>query len=115
MDLNVKRRRLVIARLRQIDAWGPARATTKKLANGICNKCKKYFPKLFIDHIVPVFDPKEPNPFEAVLDICKCGICAWFRRLFVKAEGRQALCKDCHQNKSNGENVVRRKTRNEKH
>lgn len=113
MDLDKKRRRMLIGRIRQLDAWGPVRRKVKKDANGRCKECKKET-EVYIDHIVPVFDPREPDPFSTTIDSCKCNICRWFRRLFVGPEGRQALCKDCHQIKSNKENAIRRRAKHER-
>lgn len=65
-----------------------------------CAACGNGFPasQVQLDHIVPVIDPKK-------------GFTTWdslIKRLFVRKPGWQVLCKPCHTEKSNNENVTRR-------
>ena len=52
-----------------------------------CEKCQKLVPQIFVDHIIPV----------GKLDH------GFFSRLYCSSKGLQALCKRCHQLKTNGE------------
>lgn len=57
-----------------------------------CELCKKKTPKVFIDHITPVGEVDG----------------GFISRLFCPSSGLQALCKKCHQTKTNAENRERR-------
>lgn len=60
-----------------------------------CEKCKKRSPKVFIDHIKNVGDVDD----------------GFIKRLFCCSKGLQALCKKCHQIKTNQERSELRKTK----
>lgn len=66
-----------------------ARATDKK-GFGRCEMCKKRVPKLFADHIDAVGNPLDGE---------------FFKRLFSPSRFLQALCKKCHDKKTNQERV----------
>lgn len=67
-----------------------ARATSHKDGFPRCESCNRKAPKIFIDHIVPVGSLDE----------------GFIKRLFCSSEGLQALCKACHQAKTNEERRV---------
>ena len=71
-----------------------------------CAHCKQVYKSsdVQLDHVVPVIDPRD-------------GFVDWntyIARLFVPIAGWQVLCKACHLQKTNDENVVRRKIKKEK-
>jgi len=82
-------------------------AQTKKKTNKLtgrlamhyrCSECKGEFPQkqMAADHIEPVVDPR-------------LGFVDWntfIDRLFIELDGFQALCKDCHQKKTNKEKDI---------
>lgn len=89
-------------------AWiyWPPRMEAKKRAKHptkkgwyICEKCKQEREKIEIDHIVPCIRPAD-------------GFKTWDeyinRRFVESAEQLQALCHECHKEKSQEENKVRR-------
>lgn len=65
-----------------------------------CNECKDNYPaaEVVIDHIDPVVDTMK-------------GFTTWddyVERMFVEAEGLQALCKECHKTKTDNERKERK-------
>lgn len=91
--------------LRRISYKYPPRYTTQTLARiergkYRCSDCKGSFKvkEIQLDHIVPVIDPVK-------------GFTDWndyIERMFPDMGGYQVLCTECHQKKSESENVVRR-------
>jgi len=79
--------------IRQVWSWSHPKKLSLKRAfwhkDGFprCEKCKSKVPKVYIDHIEPVGD----------LDG------GFIARLFVPSKGLQALCKKCHNEKTNQE------------
>lgn len=66
--------------------------STDKDGYAICEKCKKRSPKNAIDHITPVGD------------LLNGGI----ERMFVSSNKLQALCKECHKEKTKKDNASTR-------
>ena len=68
----------------------------------VCCKCKKDFAanEIQVDHINPVI-PVTKSALDMSLD-------AILKRLFVKQDKLQVMCKDCHNVKSKAENAKRR-------
>lgn len=65
-----------------------------------CRACQEIYPRkeIAIDHIKPVVDPAQ-------------GFITWddhIARLFCDINGFQILCKECHKEKTNRENAIRR-------
>jgi 5-methylcytosine-specific restriction endonuclease McrA len=98
----------LFAAARRVFRWSPERKAvaneSEKLAGikdkRLCNMCGQVFDKglVAVDHKEPVIDPNK-------------GFESWdtyYARLFVTRDLLQALCKECHQAKSNGENKIRR-------
>lgn len=67
-----------------------------------CEKCKEYRERIYRDHIIPVVAPDAvfTEPMEAAI--------AFMRSLFVPAEKLQGLCWECHHEKTQTENAIRR-------
>ena len=86
--------------LRQIWFWSDPNRKEKikqsTIQKGIfrCDGCKKEFEKIEIDHVVPV----------GSLDNWS----SYISRLFVPVDGLQALCRTCHQKKTNKESREKR-------
>jgi 5-methylcytosine-specific restriction endonuclease McrA len=77
---------------RKIWQWSAPRKACIKRATGAdgfyrCEQCKEVVPKIFVDHIVAVGNMDE----------------GFLRRLFCPPSGLRALCKRCHQSKTNEE------------
>jgi 5-methylcytosine-specific restriction endonuclease McrA len=97
-------RRWLINQLRRISYKWPPRYTAFKKArvdkNAYkCQFCGKVFTskEMKKDHIIPVIDPKK-------------GFVDWnefIKRLFCKESNFQILCKNCHNEKSREENIIR--------
>lgn len=97
--------------IRRISYRYPPRYTAKQLARVergkyLCNICKGIFrdKDTNMDHVAPVVDPEE-------------GRTDWndfIERMLPPIEGWQCLCKPCHKEKSESENVIRRKKKKEK-
>jgi len=110
----------IIASLRNVSRfWKPAQDVVKeakkksgKKGKFICSGCEMELPttvticlkngkqkrvsNCLADHITPIVDPV--SGFE--------GFDKWIERCFIE-EGYQALCRDCHQIKTNDERVLR--------
>lgn len=98
--------------LRQIWSWSHARKlclarVTDKKGYARCEKCgEKKLPKVWPDHIVPCGNlDEQPLTGEAVGK--------YVARMFVPSKKLQALCKECHREKTNAENRVRRERKRE--
>lgn len=98
----------IFGALRKIWRWHPERKlalTIAKVAGGTkelytCAQCDQMYPRkqVHIDHKVPVISPID-------------GFQGWdlyVEKLFVQFDDLQVLCKDCHQQKTQKENKVRR-------
>lgn len=77
------------------------KATGRLAMHFECNMCKKHFPnkEVQVDHIDPVVDPIK-------------GFQGWdvfVERMFVKKDGYQVLCKQCHKEKTRQEREIRNK------
>lgn len=100
----------IFGSLRKIWRWHPERKQILEIARVIdsehkdwfvCQQCNNLYPRkqVHVDHIKPVIDPSK-------------GFVSWdeyIKRLFVTHKKLQVLCTDCHQQKSNLENLKRRK------
>ena len=103
--------RYLFAYARRIWQWSPERhavveAASKSAGHKLkrrCAKCENIFPKgeVVADHIVPVIDPVKG--FET-WDI-------YYKRLFTTRDNLQALCVNCHKNKTEEENKCRRSSK----
>jgi hypothetical protein len=60
----------------------------------VCELCKETVPKVFIDHIERVGDMDG----------------GFIQRLFCPSSGLQALCKTCHQKKTNAERKMKKES-----
>lgn len=93
--------------LRQIWSWSHARKlcivrVTDKNGYARCEKCgAKKLPRVWPDHIEPC-----GNLNEAPLTPRSVG--EYIGRMFVPSKKLQAICKRCHQDKTNAENRERR-------
>lgn len=105
MDKKVKSFAIQILRRGSYRWWG--RWTAEKRSRigrnqYVCECCGQVLPKKMtsMDHIAPVVDPHVGfNGFDDYIS-----------RLYVESNGWQRLCDDCHQAKSNDENVIRKAT-----
>lgn len=85
--------------IRKIWRWSPQRRECLKSA--YCYYCKRKR-KLLADHKIPVVDPER-------------GFFDWNTYIDRMFNGElQPLCKDCHNEKSRGENARRRKAKKER-
>ena len=78
--------------LRRVWSWSYARRLCIKRALtdnefSICEECKTVVAKIYPDHIIPCGDMDD----------------GFLSRLFCPSSGLQALCKKCHQKKTNAE------------
>lgn len=93
--------------LRQIWSWSYGRKlciarVTDKAGYSKCEKCgSRKLPKVWPDHIVPC-----GNLDDAPLTGLAVG--EYVERMFVPSKGLQAICKECHREKTNRENRERR-------
>ncbi len=89
--------------------WSPARECLAKarLSRGVyeCQLCKKVVnnKQIKIDHIDPVIPIEGFQNWDHVIN-----------RLFCEADGFQAICKECHDEKTKKENAQRKVLRKEK-
>jgi hypothetical protein len=91
----------LVAAIRRVWGWNYARRICLERATGKdgfpkCELCKKKVPKVFPDHIKPV------GEFVAS---------SYIEKMFVTSKELQAICKKCHQLKTN---IERSKMRKEK-
>lgn len=94
----------MFAAAHKIWRWYPVRHARLKLAKITpnifkCEICSVLTDKVQVDHITPVVDPKT-------------GFTTWddyFERMFCSVENLQVLCHECHKQKTQAENSVRRK------
>lgn len=103
-------KRFIIATLRRGSLYWPYRNEALKLARvdrGLykCALCEKIHHKsnVQVDHIAPV--------------VKLSGLTDWnlyFSRMYVKTDGYQILCKECHSEKSKEEQVLRKINRDSK-
>ena len=106
-----QKKAFIIAGLRRLSyRWPPRYAVQKaaRVSRGIykCALCEKLTPKkqMRMDHIEPVINPLT-------------GLTTWdcyISRLLVDEIGWQYICKPCHDVKTKGENVIRRKKKSTK-
>jgi 5-methylcytosine-specific restriction endonuclease McrA len=105
---------LIKAALRRVWQWNVARKRVKRAALVVCGlyrcaRCGNCFPKIEIDHVVPVgavervADAPDVLPEETEYDWT-----AYIRRLFVGETGLQALCHDCHKTKGHEDREKKR-------
>lgn len=109
MDENQKK--FAIQALRRASYKWPSRYNTMKKARVArgkyeCALCKGVFARkdVQMDHVLPVVDPVEGY---VNLDV-------YTQRMLPYDDGWNCLCTECHNNKTQGENVVRRSSRAEK-
>lgn len=69
-----------------------------------CESCKKWFPdnKIELDHIYPVVDPNDITEYSEAEVIGNFAV-----SLLCYEDGYQRLCRRCHQEKTEKENVLR--------
>jgi len=67
-----------------------------------CNMCKLLYRRkeIQLDHVVPIIPVEGFDDWNGVVP-----------RMFVQCDGYQVLCKTCHKEKTNDENVIRREER----
>lgn len=112
---DARKKSFIISLLRSgFQRWGPKQDCIRKARTrrGFyrCSGCKKEVPatlppkegnkkrikNIVADHIDPIIDP----------NVGFKGFDKWIERAFVEAEGFQALCHACHQNKTKQERDV---------
>lgn len=105
---SVKVKGYTIAFFRKLFYWSERRKSCINGAAAKCEKCGKRVSKLYADHINPVTEIGKP-PF--VFDDCKgfSGLDAYANRMLLGS--LQALCKRCHQIKTNEETKLRKAAR----
>ena len=96
--MDNKTKGYIIAALRKIWRWSQERRKCLKEAKRRkryqCAKCKKYYLKVQVDHIVPIGGFK--NDWNAFID-----------KLFCSVDNLQSICKKCHSKKTNKERTRR--------
>lgn len=78
-------------------------ATGRKCKLHECPQCNGTFPQnqMHADHIIPVVGPEGFQTWDMFIE-----------RLFVEADGFQAMCKECHKRITKHETNVRKETKN---
>lgn len=90
--------------------WAPRSAAKKnaRLSRGIykCNICKKetVAKEIKMDHIHPIVPVTGWDNWEG-----------YFERLFCSEEGFQAICSGCHNDKTKGEQTLRKQSKHVKY
>lgn len=106
---SIKDAKRIQTMMRKAWSWSYPRRLCVERAIGAdgfarCEKCKKKVPKVYPDHIEPVgsFGETMEQTLKAI------------SRMFIPSKELQAICKRCHQDKTNAENKLRREREMEK-
>lgn len=97
----------LLSAARKISRWNPAKNNALKAAKDIngkvtCAKCKKKFfeSQIEMDHIIAVRDDKKLKPIADYENGIFQNWNEYYKNLYCKEDNYQALCRQCHVNKT---------------